>query len=180
MKVTGFVGSPRINGNTNALVEKVLEGAKEKGAETKIYNLNAMNFKGCQACYRCRKTSKCEVQDDMQILYKEILESDGIVIGSPIYMGQITGQIKLFLDRFHSLVVPNSPLAGKKLIVIYSQEVPDKMAFQPYFEIMKKMYDMAGFELLETVISIGSKDPKTIIEDADQLEHLKELGARMG
>ncbi|MCR4436048.1 MAG: NAD(P)H-dependent oxidoreductase [Clostridiales bacterium] len=55
MKVTGFVGSPNKSGNTAAIVQKVLEGAAGKGAETKIFNLNSMAIKGCQACGQCRE-----------------------------------------------------------------------------------------------------------------------------
>ena len=57
MKVTGFVGSPRKNGNTDCLVQKMLEGASTKGAETQIVYLNDLNIKECQACMKC-KTEK--------------------------------------------------------------------------------------------------------------------------
>lgn len=106
LKVTGIVGSPRKNGNTKILVEKVLEGARKKGGETRIYILNDMKINGCQGCFYCQEHGECKQNDDMKELYLALKESQGIVIGSPIYMDYVTGQTKILMDRLFALMKP--------------------------------------------------------------------------
>ncbi|MFX0030842.1 MAG: flavodoxin family protein, partial [Candidatus Hermodarchaeota archaeon] len=66
MKIIGIVGSPRVEGNTQKLVEIMLASGADKGAETKIFNLNEMDIKGCQSCYHCKTTDEdCALNDDM-------------------------------------------------------------------------------------------------------------------
>ncbi|MGB9826100.1 MAG: flavodoxin family protein, partial [Desulfofundulus sp.] len=90
MKVVGIIGSPRRGGNTETLVERVLAGAAAAGAETQVFRLNEMNIRGCQACYYCKEHGRCRQEDDMVQIYRALLEADGIVLGSPIYMGYVT------------------------------------------------------------------------------------------
>jgi multimeric flavodoxin WrbA len=100
MLVTGIIGSPRKGGNTDLLVQKILEGALSKGAETQTVYLNDLNIRECQECMQC-KTNKfrCAVEDDMQTVYPIIDSSNVLVLGSPIFIGYITGIMKTFIDR---------------------------------------------------------------------------------
>ena len=70
MKVIGIVGSPRKNGNTKTLVQQVLEGAVETGAETRTFLLNELKFSGCQACDYCKSHEKCKLEDDLAELFE--------------------------------------------------------------------------------------------------------------
>ncbi|BDZ70449.1 flavodoxin family protein [Methanobacterium petrolearium] len=100
MKVVGFTGSPRKNSNTEILVKEALKGAGAAGADTAIFNLNQMSIKPCQACMHCKShEGECDIRDDMQIIYNEIQDADAFILGSPVYMWQMTAQAKLFTDR---------------------------------------------------------------------------------
>ncbi|MDP0488623.1 MAG: flavodoxin family protein [Fusobacterium sp. JB021] len=101
MKVLGVVGSFRKNGNTDILVNKVLEGVKSCGIGTECIYLSDFNFKDCIGCEGCAKTNKCVIKDEMQDIYRLLEESDGIVLGSPTYFYNVTGDIKKFLDRLY-------------------------------------------------------------------------------
>ena len=101
MKVLGVVGSFRKNGNTDILVNKVLEGVKSCGIETECIYLFDFNFKDCIGCEGCAKTNKCVIKDEMQDIYRLLEKSDGIVLGSPTYFYNVTGDIKKFLDRLY-------------------------------------------------------------------------------
>ena len=95
MKVIAVNGSPRKNWNTDILLQKSLEGAKSKGADTEIIHLYDLNFKGCTSCFACkRKDSKyighCAMKDDLTSLLEKILECNVLLLGSPIYLGNIT------------------------------------------------------------------------------------------
>ena len=104
MKILGFVGSPREGGNTEILVKEVLKGADESGAETEIVYLNKLDIKPCQACMHCKSNNgECATDDDMQTIYNQLKESDAVVLGSPIYMWQMSAQTKLFTDRLYAV-----------------------------------------------------------------------------
>ena len=109
MKIILINGSPRKNFNTAKILLKVQEGANAVGAETKFINLFDYKFQGCKSCFACKlKNSKtnglCAIRDDLRPLLEETLSADGFVIGTPIYFGLPTGQVKSFFER---LVFPN-------------------------------------------------------------------------
>ena len=102
MKVLGVIGSPRRKGNTAALVESVLEGARKSGAETEAVYLDEINLNPCLACDGCKKTSRCVQPDDMQGVYDMIAGARALVLGSPVYFDQVSAQTKMFIDRLYS------------------------------------------------------------------------------
>lgn len=183
MKVVGFVGSPRKGGNTDVLVQKALEGAQTKGAETRIFYLNDLNIKGCQACMACKtKMDSCVQKDDMTTLYQEISEADGVVIGSPIYMGNITGQAKVFLDRWYAFVTGDfkSRLApGKKALIVLPQGQPDANLFtgtgKGISGVLKFLVKMDS----ETLIAPGVRDKGAVANNAEIMAKAAEAGARL-
>lgn len=167
MKVVGFVGSPRKKGNTARLVNEVLRGAQEGGAETKLYFLNEMNIKGCQACYACKKPEGvCIQKDDMAPLYDEIKNTDAVVVGTPVYMFQMTGQTKLFVDRLFAFL--NSDFThklgeGKKTLVVYTQGQADPGLFQSSFNSNNGVLSLLGFKIQDTIVSAGMNKPDDLL-----------------
>ena len=100
MKVIGIVCSPRKGGNTEILISRSLEGAKEAGAEeTEMIHLSGKHINPCDGCKSCHKTGKCHIDDDMQAIYPKLLESEGIIIGTPVYFLGVTAQAKALIDR---------------------------------------------------------------------------------
>ncbi|MGB9938580.1 flavodoxin family protein [Methanosarcina sp.] len=177
MKILGLVGSPNIDGNTAKLVNAILDGAAENGAENVIYNLDSLNIKGCDACCRCQESGCCLIDDDMQELYEEIQAADTVVLGSPVYMWQMTAQTKLLIDRLTAFLKPDfsSRLDNKKLILVFSQGSSDRDAFKPYFEYTAGLLYYLGFDVLETVIAAGT-DKLEVSFRPSLLEKARELG----
>ncbi|MHA1245401.1 MAG: flavodoxin family protein [Candidatus Heimdallarchaeota archaeon] len=99
IKVLGIIGSPRRNGNTELMVDEVLAGAKEAGAEIDKVILNELNISPCQACNSCSKTGICKIQDDMNIVNEKMKESSVFVYGTPVFYWGPTAQFKAFMDR---------------------------------------------------------------------------------
>jgi len=104
MKIIAFNGSPRKTWNTATLLEKALEGAASQGAETELIHLYDLSFKGCVSCFSCKTIGgksygKCAVKDELTPIFEKIEEADGIVLGSPIYLGTATGQMRSFMER---------------------------------------------------------------------------------
>jgi len=111
MKVVAFNGSPRKKNNTAILLEKALEGAKSKGAETELVHLYDYQYKGCVSCFACKvKNSKtnglCAYQDAMTPLLQKALGADVLLFGSPVYYDYPTAQLRAFLER---LMFPLDP-----------------------------------------------------------------------
>lgn len=107
MQILAFNGSPRHNGNTSTIIRAILEGAQSAGAETTEVRLHDINMKGCMGCLSCRdKHGVCAQKDDLRPYLEAIKASAGIVIGCPIYMYRVAGQMKLFVDRCYSLFPP--------------------------------------------------------------------------
>ncbi|MDP2911504.1 MAG: flavodoxin family protein [Candidatus Omnitrophota bacterium] len=100
MKVLGINGSPRIDGNTDLLLDKVLEGARSKGAKVEKIILNKLKFIPCQECEDMPNDGSCNVQDDMQDVYRKIKDADVVVFASPIFFGSLSAQAKMMIDRF--------------------------------------------------------------------------------
>jgi len=99
VKLLGIIGSPRRDGNTEIIVKEVLKTGEHNGAETEIIHLTDFDLKPCNGCKTCFDTHACVIKDDVEKIFKKIVESDGIVIGSPVYFYNVTAQTKTFIDR---------------------------------------------------------------------------------
>ncbi|MDD1726170.1 MAG: flavodoxin family protein [Euryarchaeota archaeon] len=104
MKVLAINGSPRTKCNTATLLSSALEGAASQGAETELVHLYELNFKGCISCFSCKLKNgesygRCAVNDELTPILKKAEEADAIILGSPIYLGTVTGEMKSFIER---------------------------------------------------------------------------------
>ena len=113
-KIIGIAGSPRRRGNSTTLLQRVLQGAEEKGAESQIVLLNDLTFRGCQACDGCMRTGECAVEDELTPYYPKLREADIWVFASPIYFDAFSGQAKLFFDRCRCFSMEQGKLEGKR------------------------------------------------------------------
>ncbi len=101
MKILGISASPRKKkSNTLILLKQALSAAEGKGAQTEVVHLCDLKIAFCRHCETChKKIMECPIKDDANRLMKKMLESEGIIFASPVYIDQITGYLKTFLDR---------------------------------------------------------------------------------
>lgn len=104
MKAIAVNGSPRKKWNTAALLQMALDGAKSVGADTEFIHLYDLNYKGCTSCFACKTKDckhigRCAMKDELTSVLDEISECDVLILGSPIYLGNITGEMQSFLER---------------------------------------------------------------------------------
>ena len=104
MQVVGINSSPRKKSNTDLLLSSVLKGASAGGCEIVHIDLYSYEIEYCKACENCYKTGSCVLMDEFPDVYDLILESDGIVLGSPNYINNVTARMKTFLDRMADTV----------------------------------------------------------------------------
>lgn len=146
MKVLGINASPRKMANTQTLVETVLNGAAEKGAETRLVNLRELTVHSCLGCEGCKKRlGKCVQKDDLTILLQEMTAYDAIVMGTPVYWYHVSAQFKMLVDRLYSFLafeenpetgeetIKSAFPGGKKFIIIISRGDSDPPGLFPQF-----------------------------------------------
>ncbi|MDU2064556.1 MAG: flavodoxin family protein [Sporomusaceae bacterium] len=153
-KVIVVNGSPRKQGNTAMLLEKAISGVQSVGAEAELIHLYDLQFTGCKSCFACKRIGsksygKCAVRDDLQPLLNKIEQADALLLGSPIYFGTATGEMRSFLER---LIFPyyvydevGTSLFPKKISVgfIYTMNVPESFiaewGYNHYFSLTENM-----------------------------------------
>lgn len=113
-------GSPRENGNSSALAERISDGAREAGSDVENVYLHPLDIRACDACDECMGTNGvCVIKDDMQSLYPKVAGADAIVFASPIYWFTISAQMKLFIDRLYAFQGSHwKELIGKKAAIV--------------------------------------------------------------
>ena len=154
MKILAINGSPRTNCNTATLLNYTLEGAVSQGAETELVHLYKLNFKGCISCFSCKLINgksygRCAVLDELTPVLQKVEEVDALVLGSPIYFGNVTGEMRSFMERLlfpylmydanHSTLFTR----GIKTGLIYTMNVRE--------DLMKQMGYDRNLSLVETV-----------------------------
>ena len=143
MNILAIVGSPRKGGNTDILVDYVIEGAKSQRQEVsveKIY-VNDLKLEPCRGDVSCRKTGKCIIPDDMAEILERIEQADALILGSPLYRGYLPGQMKVLMDRTNPLEkeidASQMRMPGKRALGLLMSIVPQKLQ-------TKMMQKMAG------------------------------------
>ena len=175
MKILALNGSPVKEGNSKHLINNLFKGAQENGHEVSVIDIYSLEFKGCRACMKCKEPNgRCVILDDMQDIYKEIEKADVIVWASPIYFGQITGELKKVIDRFcmyFSNDFSMRYLDNKKFITLLTSAAP-KETFKAAEEYL--VYWMEKFFKLENLGSVFIGDLMESGHIKDKEESLKE------
>ncbi len=99
MKVVAICGSPRKGGNTEQLLREALDVIRSHGIETELIPLAGRTIRSCTACMACRNEDRCALRDDFDPIYRVMMESEGIIVGSPVYFGSATPEMMALLDR---------------------------------------------------------------------------------
>ena len=104
-KIVILNGSPRKNGNTSALVKAFTEGAESAGNTVTTFLLDSMEIHGCKGCFGGRSSRECPCvqQDDMGKIYPAVKDSDVVVLASPLYYWNMSGQLRTAVDRLFAL-----------------------------------------------------------------------------
>jgi multimeric flavodoxin WrbA len=150
MKIVALFGSPRAEGNSALLAKTFLDACQSRGAAIETHLLNQMSYQGCQACLGCKtKATTCILKDDMTPVYEAIRRADVVVLASPVYFGEFSGQLKTAYDRFYAYLEPNfaSRLpAGKHLVFVLTQGNPDTELFKDIFPRHDTFMKMLNFK----------------------------------
>jgi len=99
MKAVFISGSPRKNGNTMTITGEIARGLKDQGFEIKHFFLHELDIHFCIGCKSCYKTGSCVHNDDVALIAQDMFSAQIVIVASPSYWGDVTAQLKTFIDR---------------------------------------------------------------------------------
>ena len=102
-KVVIISASPRKNSNSNALAESFAKGAADAGNEAEVISLIGKKIEFCRGCFVCQKTGQCVIKDDVAEIEQKVLAADVVVWATPIYYYEMSGQMKVMIDRLNPM-----------------------------------------------------------------------------
>lgn len=187
MKVLGISGSPRHRGNTELLLTEALKGAASKGAEVETIFLSQLNIAPCQHCDACFEAGKCKINDDMQMVYRELEAADMVILTSPIHFMGVTAQAKAMIDRCQSLWARkyklNLPPLGnlrprKGLFISVGGRSVDNL-FEPTLATVKALFSSLDIEYSGKLVSSGIDDKGAIAKHTDALKKAYLAGQKL-
>lgn len=190
-KILGVGGSPRSGGNSDMLLERVLRGAEDAGAEVKAVYPRDYTFSSCIGCEACRKHGACTgLKDDMQLIYPEIRQSGGLVLTTPVHFYNVSALMKAFLDRLYCFFAftedhprkYTSRLAGegrRAVTAAVCEQMSERdMGFTR--EAMRLPLLALGYEVLSEVDAYGFFAKGTVAESEAVLSRCEEAGRALG
>ena len=181
MNIVALLGSPRPNGNSAAIANRFTETAASLGARVTNFQLNRLTYRGCQGCYACKKgLDHCVLKDDLTQVLDAVAAADLVVLASPVYYGDITAQLKGFIDRTFSYLKPDyltnpapSRLSPKRLVFVLTQGHPDPTSFADIFPRYEGFLKWQGFTETRLIRACGygpssvDKVPDSILLEAE-------------
>lgn len=152
-------GSPRVKGNTAAMLQSALDGAASVGKETKLVQLYRLNYKGCISCFSCKlKTGRhghCAMKDELSPILEMMEQADALIFGSPIYYGDVTPEMLALEHRF----LFSHMLYNKERRWVFPRRIPSAFIYTfgvtadqtenvlaPFAGVHARMGDMLGVE----------------------------------
>ena len=175
MKIIGITCSPRPKSNSRYALEEAFKTLKNEGMETEIFDMNKLDVKPCQGCDFCKTNDeqKCAVKDDMQDIYESLKTADGILLASPIYMGQLSAQAKIFLDRLYAYFMSNwtEKYGAKKVAILITQGQPGKDLYKTNIDTyIFNFENIVKFQVIGTQVLTENNEPAAITEKDEQIE----------
>ncbi len=179
MKIVAFCGSARKNGNTEKMLETVLEPLAAAGVETELVLLAGQTISGCKACFGCfeKKNGRCVFNNDVLNSCVEKMESaDGIILGSPTYFADVSTEMKALIDRSGMVSRANGDMFKRKLgaSVVAVRRAGAIHTFDT----------MNHFFLIGQMIVVGSsywniglgREKGEVLDDEEGMKTMKDLG----
>lgn len=180
MKKIMIVTSGSPGGNTDALSQALMSGAKESGCQVVTYALNG-HLEGCSGCRYCQSHDhRCAIADRMQELYQPFLEADVLVLASPLYFWSISGRLKCFIDRLYALST-NDCYPAKETFLLMTGGSNRFYAFEQAVSFYRFFTKALGWKDRGMVLAYGCHgDPKAKYISEDYLHEAYQTGKKMG
>lgn len=184
MKILGIMGSPRIKGNTDLLLDEALKGAQSQEAETEKIILDKLKIAPCREYYGCLKDGNCVIRDDMDDIYPKLLDVDAIIVASPIFFYTVSAQVLAFISRCQALwarkyILKNLDIPLRKGTFIAVGATRGEKLFDGPKLTMKYFFKAINAEYTDELLIRGVDKRGEIKEHPTALTEAFELGKRL-
>ena len=178
-KIVAIYGSPRRNGNTATLLRQAVQGARDSDAQVEEIVLRDLKISPCLEIYGCKKTGECAIKDDFQKVRNQILESQGLILASPIFFYTVSAHTKILMDRFQSLWVKkywidktlkDQRMIKRKGLFIAVGATKGKKLFDGTLLAIKYFFDVLDMELFRSVLYRGLDFEGDVLKHPEYLE----------
>jgi multimeric flavodoxin WrbA len=178
------MGSPRIKGNTDLLLDEALKGAQAQQAEVEKIVVDKLKITPCREYYGCLKDGNCVIKDDMDAIYPKLLAADGIIVASPMFFYGVTAQLKALIDRCQALwarkyVLKNMPETSRKGVFIAVGATRGKQLFDGSILTIRYFFQAIAAEYVDELLVRGVDKRGEIKEHPTALADAFELGRRL-
>lgn len=180
MMITGIIASPRKLGNSDILVKEALRAAQELGTKGQILRLYDFNIEFCRGCEKCvvGETKECPIKDDVKFIYQVIDQSDGLILGCPIYIHNIPGILKAFMDRMRPYIVKGESNRKKAMSFLFTHYFDSK--YEYIYALPSLLFFSFYFNFrVSTIASIVARAPGDCLLDKQNILKAKELGVKI-
>lgn len=177
MKILALIGSPRIGGNTDMIVDRVLQGSQSCGHTVEKVYLFDHQIMPCLDCRRCKKNDfTCALRDGMSEIYTKLEDADLIVFGTPVYWYGPTAKMKLLIDRMRPFIASRK-LKGKKGVVVTPSEEGESCC-GPLMEMFRMSFEYLGMIFAGSIL-VKAYERGEIQDNKEDLKRAYELGASL-
>ena len=179
MRAICIIGSPKSNGSTACVTDTIIEGMKVNNIDVKRYVLGEMDIKYCKGCMKCYESRKCIQNDDMNRIFEDLSEADIVIIASPSYWGDVTGQLKVFFDRSTPLCDTNGGTTipkgkvGVSVAVRTGQRVEENMTI---IHAIEHYFGHLGIKPVKRFTVEGVQFKENFQQKEDKVNEAYELG----
>ena len=187
--VLGIRGSPRRRSNSLVLLEQVLAGARDAGAQTRLIAPWKMEIQPCLACDGCYRDGHCVVRDDFQKAYEQIAACDALILATPVYFGAVSAQVKPLIDRCQSFwalryvlqaPMPPSPAGGPRRGILIATSGRDRPSmFDGVRTTFKFLMDALQGQVYAELLYGGYDNPDAIRLNGEALTLAYETGQQL-
>ena len=186
MRVLGIMGSPRVKGNTDLLLDEALKGARDQGAAVEKIIVDRLNIAPCREYYGCLRDGDCVIRDDMDDIYPKLLEADAVIVASPMFFYGLTSQVKALIDRCQALWArkyilkqKNLPDSTRRGALIAVGATKGKRLFESSTLTVKYFFGTIGVKYVDELLVRGVDKRGEIKEHPTVLTEAFELGRRL-
>lgn len=178
------MGSPRIKGNTDLLLDEALVGAGSQGAEVEKVIVDKLNISPCREYYGCLKDGNCVIRDDMDNIYPKLIEANRLIVASPIFFYGLSAQLKALIDRSQALwarryILKNLPEKSSKGALILVGATKGERLFEGSILTVKYFFKSIGAQYSGELLIRGVDRRGEIKEHPSALKEAYELGKRL-
>jgi len=175
MRILALVASPRKRGNTDLLVDQLLEGAKSKGHFAEKLYLYDLQILPCIDCRKCKREGfACALDDDMSAIYPQLKKADAIVFGTPVYWYGPSAKMKLLIDRLRPFIASRALEGRLGLLVVPSEE--GQKCCGPLLEMFRMSFEYLGMNLAGSILA-SAYERGEILNHPEELARAYSLGA---